>query len=74
MIVGGGSDDMVDAVESLPRTQMSWYSGCAASALKKLGSRGFGTSGVSVTSRRASHLSGTAALTVAPSPAASAHR
>jgi hypothetical protein len=51
MKVGGGSASPSTAVESLPRTRMSWYSGLVASPLKKLGSRGFGTSGVSVTSR-----------------------
>src|SRR3984893_13510953 len=46
------------AVVSLPSTQTISYSGFAVRALKKLGSRGLGTSSVSRSNRRAWHLAG----------------
>src|ERR1700677_4604581 len=48
------------AVVSFPSTQTISYSGLAVRALKKLGSRGLGTSSVSRSNRRAWHLSGIA--------------
>src|SRR3977135_175215 len=48
------------AVVSFPSTQTISYSGLAVRALKKLGSRGLGTSSVSRSIRRAWHLSGIA--------------